>query len=218
MDAALSGKLATAEGRKEEAWRLLQAGGVARDRFVRVVREWLGTDRIEHTAKDVNVYPGFAGLKQAISTESEDFIASVIATSSGTVGELLSAEWTVGDDALAAFYGGTMGADERVSLPTRRGILGQAAFLSVYAHAHESAPIQRGVAISRRVACLDIPSPTTLAIDTTPPLPDPTQTTRERFQVHTDDPGCAQCHNIIDPFGYAFEEFDGMGRQRAMDN
>jgi hypothetical protein len=94
-------------------------------------------------------------------------------------------------------------------------VLNQGAFLSVYAHATESGPVLRGVAMLRRIACIDVASPTSLNIQVTPPLPDPTKTTRERFAVHATDPVCASCHSKIDGFGFAFENFDGMGKLRA---
>src|SRR5690606_15778213 len=87
-------------------------------------------------------------------------------------------------------------------------------FLAVHAHAHESTPVLRGVAIARRLACLDIASPASLNINVVPPVPDPNLTTRERFAAHTADPQCVQCHRLIDPFGNAFELFDGMGQLR----
>jgi hypothetical protein len=113
-----------------------------------------------------------------------------------------------------------MRVNDRVSLVgvQRRGILNQAAFLSVYAHATESAPVLRGVAVLRRVTCTDIPSPTSLNLNVVPPVPDPSKTTRERFAVHSKDPACAACHNRIDPLGFSFEGLDGMGRERKMEN
>lgn len=217
VEAALNGGLDAPEGRETEALRLLRSGSLPEARVVRILREWLGTDRIDQIAKDTNVYPEFDNLKAAMVAESQEFIsASINAGHSATLTELLSAPWTVADADLAQFYGAS-GSGE-VDLPERRGILNQGAFLSVYAHAHESAPVLRGVAVARRIACLDIPSPSTQNIDTTPPVPDPTQTTRERYTAHVADPQCASCHSNIDPFGFTFEQFDGMGRYREADN
>lgn len=212
---ALAGALATPEGRATAFWRLIGTAS-ARDRVIRVVREWLGVDRLAITDKDATAYPAFAGLKAAMDAESIDFITSLIADSSGNIDELLSANWTkVNDPKLAQLYGAS--GSGRITLPTRRGILNQAAFLSVFAHASESGPVLRGVDMARRVACIDIPSPTTLNIQVIPPLPDPKKTTRERFQVHATDALCAGCHDTIDAFGFAFEEYDGMGQFRSME-
>ena len=50
-----------------------------------------------------------------------------------------------------------------------------------------------------------------------PPAPDPAKSTRERFDIHATDAACATCHSSIDQIGFAFEMFDGMGKQRAAD-
>jgi Protein of unknown function (DUF1588) len=71
------------------------------------------------------------------------------------------------------------------------------------------------VAMVRRLACIEMASPTELNIQIVPPVPDPSKTTRERFAVHSTDPVCASCHNKIDGFGFAFENFDGEGRLRS---
>jgi hypothetical protein len=110
--------------------------------------------------------------------------------------------------------------DGHVSLSSvrRRGILNQAAFLSVYAHAHETAPVLRGVNVLRKVACFNVPAPTSLNVNIVPPVQDPNKTTRERFAIHSKDPACAACHTNIDPIGFSFEWLDGMGKERSMEN
>jgi hypothetical protein len=217
---AATGGLGTPEGRVEQAWRLLQSGAAARTTVLRIVREWLGVDRIAETAKDSNAYPDFEMLRPSMTTEVEAFIAEVVTASSGTVGELLGADWTVADSMLASQFYGVTGSG-RVSLAGtgRRGILNQGAFLSVYAHASESAPVFRGVAVLKRIACLPPQSPTELNIDVIPPPPDPSLTTRDRFGQHVADDICAGCHSTIDAIGFTFENFDGMGASRnGMEN
>ena len=191
--------------------------------ITRIVQEWLGVDRISDTAKDANAYPEFAGLKDAMKREADAFVKEVMTNASqDDIGELFSADWTITgtDMPLAAFYKGTAGMNGRTMLtaePPRRGVLNQGAFLSVYGHANESGPVLRGVAMLRRIACIEMPSPTSLNIQIVPPVPDPSKTTRERFTAHTADPMCASCHNKIDAFGFAFENFDGMGKVRTME-
>lgn len=216
VDAALAGKLGTAEGRLEELLRLRdQVRPESDTRLIRLIREWLGIDRIENTAKDSNIYAVFDTVKPAMVAESQDFVQAVLEESSGDVRDFLGATWTVtGDTALLDLYDATAESGGRASMSLRRGILNQGAFLSVHAHAHESTPVLRGVAVARRLACLEIASPASLNINVVPPVPDPNLTTRERFAAHTADPECVQCHRLIDPFGNAFELFDGMGQQR----
>jgi hypothetical protein len=140
------------------------------------------------------------------------------------VSDLLTADWTLADDSLARVY---LGSDQlpqrnnnRISLSTvrRRGILEQSAFLSVYAHAHETAPVLRGVAVLRRVLCANVPAPSSLNVNIIPPVADPTKTTRERFTVHSQDAACSACHQKIDAIGFTFEGLDAMGRARTTEN
>lgn len=217
---AASGMLGTPEGRETEARRLL-ATTAGRARFVRVVREWLGIDDVAHREKAQSVYPDFAGAAQSMESESSAFIDEVLYNSTGTLAELLTADWTIIDAPLATVYGVTSaGAGRRTSLTSvkRRGILGQGAFLSVFANTNSSHPVFRGVAIMRRIACLTIPDPGALGIVVSFPAADASRTTRARFQEHVADPECQGCHTAIDAFGFALENFDGMGKMRTTEN
>src|SRR6185369_1560072 len=159
LDAAAAGTLDTADGREQQARRLI-ATAAARTRLTRLIREWLGIDTFNNVGKDATAYPAFAGVKTSMDNESAGFINEVLTNSTGTVGELLGADWSIVDAPLASVYGVTSaGAAKRTTLAGRRGILNQGAFLSVYAHASESAPVLRGVSVIRRVACLPLQSP-----------------------------------------------------------
>ncbi|HXJ19419.1 MAG TPA: DUF1592 domain-containing protein [Polyangia bacterium] len=218
---AASGALADPAEREHEARRLYQTDPRAKDTVVRVVREWLGIDRIDASAKDSLVYPQFQRDKPRIVAESRDFVRAVAFESTGTVSELLGARWTVGSGPLDLYR--TAGDGPKLpSGPTRLtdrvGILNQSAFLASYALAHESHPIFRGVAVAQRVACMGLDSPASFNIQVIPPAPDPTVTTRKRYDVHVKDSICAGCHDIIDPFGFAFERYDGIGARRELDH
>jgi hypothetical protein len=220
LSSASSGALATPEGREAEAQRLL-ATPAGRARLVSVVEEWLGIDAVARREKAQSVYPDFGTVARAMEDESRAFIDEVLSRSTGTLTELLTADWTIADAALAELYGVTWaGAGQRTSLASvsRRGILNQGAFLSVFATSNGSHPVFRGVALMRRIACLDTPDPGALGIVVSFPAADPDKTTRERFEVHSSDPGCAGCHSTIDAFGFALENFDGVGRMRTEEN
>lgn len=225
LQAAAAGELQDADVRREHARRLVQQPA-ASAQITRMVQQWLGIDRIADTAKDSNVYPEFAGLRDAMQHEADAFIEEALWKRGGGVTELLNADWTPAEDALARMYLNLSGdaqvtrADGMVSLAgvRRRGILSQGAFLSVYAHAHETAPVLRGVAVLRRLLCFNVPAPTSLNVNIVPPVQDPSKTTRERFSVHSQDAACAACHTNIDPIGFSFEWLDGMGRERQMEN
>jgi hypothetical protein len=222
LSAAATNQLATPEQRSAAFSRLFASGDPvgSHARIVRIVQEWLGTDRLADTAKDTAVYQAFAGLKPAMVSESADFVKRLVDNKSGTVGELLGASWTATKDrGLTQFYSGTSGsADGEINLPARRGILNQGAFLAVYAHASETGPVLRGVAIERRVACIVVPSPSQLKLTVPPLAPDPKKTMRDRLSAHASDPACASCHNAIDSLGFTFELYDGMGKLQSMDN
>ena len=216
---AAAGALADPAEREAQARRLLQRNPLAEDGVVRLVREWLGIDRIDKSAKDSVVYPDFAAQKSKIVAESKDFVRAVAFHSTGTVSELLGATWSVNSGPLALYRTAGDGPIADSSKVTDRvGILNQAAFLASYGNAHESHPVFRGVAIARRVACLPLDSPTAFDIIVVPPVPDPKKTTRERFRIHSRDSLCQTCHSIIDPFGFSFEHFDGMGAFRNREN
>jgi hypothetical protein len=220
LTAAAQGALATPDAREAEALRLLQTPA-GRERVVHVVREWLGIEDVARREKAQSVYPEFSSTSQAMENESRAFIEEVLFNSSGTLAELLTADWTIAEAPLAAVYGvSPAGAGQRTSLAGagRRGILNQGAFLSVFATNNGSHPVFRGVAVMRRIACLDTPDPGALGIVVTFPAPDATKTTRVRFEQHAFDDECTGCHATIDPFGFALENFDGMGKLRSTEN
>jgi hypothetical protein len=218
LELARSGGLDTSEGRAaalgDPALGLF--GIDARGRVVRVVREWLGIDRIGETAKDSTVYSQFGDVKASMERETTEFLQVLVSQKNGSLRELLAANWTMADAPLAKVYGlpDASGEFQQISVPGRLGILNQGAFLSVFAHAHETAPVLRGVAVMRRIACSPVGDPVGLTTAVVPPAPDPTKTTRERFAVHAKDAQCSLCHDRIDNFGFAFEKFDGMGQAR----
>ncbi len=223
LAAAANAQLGTAEQRSAQFSRLVSSGLPAdsRARVVRVIKEWLGVDRLLDTAKDTTIYGTFEGLKPAMVSETGAFVQHLLDNKSGTVGELLGANWTATTDQnLTALYKGTSAgmADGEISLPDRRGILNQGAFLSVYAHASETGPVLRGVAIERRLACITVASPSQLMLTVPPLAPDPSKSMRDRLAGHVADPMCAACHTSIDAFGFSFELYDGMGQFQNKDH
>ncbi|MCH2109392.1 MAG: DUF1592 domain-containing protein [Polyangiaceae bacterium] len=214
LASANAGELGNADKRMEHARRLL-ATDAGKMRAVQLVQEWLGIDRVSETGKDNTVYPEYDALQSAIEQESIDFIQATL-MNGGNVEELLGAPWSIVSPELAAFYG--VAGEGRVDLPERIGLLNQAAFLTVHSHAVETGPILRGVALMRRLGCIEIELPTFLNVDIVPPAQDPTKTTRERFSIHSTDQACAACHDLIDPLGFSFEQFNAMGGFQSEDN
>jgi len=66
----------------------------------------------------------------------------------------------------------------------------------------------------RQVLCTDPPDPASVDLVVAAPPPDPSLSTRQLFTAHSEDDLCMTCHQLIDPIGFAFEEFDEGGRVR----
>jgi hypothetical protein len=221
-DAALTGAaLAGAAEREAQARRLFQT--VAAQRQVqRFVKEWLGLDQLATTGKDHDAYPDFDGFRALMLDETDAYILETVFHDEGSLRRLLTADYTIAGVELARYYGlaseGLTGGRAPLGAGGRRGLLTQGAFLSVYAHPDSSAPVKRGVAVLERLLCTPLPLPSDVAITVIPPRPDPTRTTRARYEAHVSHPACAACHAQIDPIGFAFEGFDGAGVGRTEEN
>jgi hypothetical protein len=221
LAAAEADRLLTAEGLAAEARRLL---GDARAHAVvtRFHGEWLGLDGLDTLDKDPVIYPAFDdGLRAGFRAESERFVDEVVWNGAGTLTALLGSNVTFVDAELAAFYGvpapaaGTGTGLGRVVLDAREraGFLTEGAILAVHAKPNQSSPVQRGRFVREQLFCTTPPPPPpNIAIQ--PPLLDPRKTTRERFVEHTADPFCASCHTQLDPIGFGFEHYDGIGHWR----
>jgi hypothetical protein len=220
LDAAGAGKLDATAGLRAQAERLL-ASDRARDALASFHLQWLGLDNVADTAKDSALFPMFSpALRSAMRDETVSFADFVIRRGDGRLQTLLSAPFTVASASaeLLALYGATAAeaADGTVALdPTQRaGLLTQGAFLAAHSHANQTSPVHRGLAVRKNLLCTDLPDPP-MNLDNTPPEPDPNATTRQRFEQHRADPSCYGCHQLLDPIGVGFEEYDAIGRFRS---
>ena len=81
----------------------------------------------------------------------------------------------------------------------------------------QSSPILRGVFVREQLFCQPLPTPPP-DVEAKPPELNPNMTTKERFAAHRNDPNCMSCHNLIDNIGFGFEQYDGLGQWRTMEN
>ena len=101
----------------------------------------------------------------------------------------------------------------------RAGILTLPSVLALGAYAVHPAPILRGKRILERLACQDLGTPVAGAEASQPPdSEDAEATNRVRTENATEAPVCAACHQTLNPPGFAFENYDAMGRWRTEDN
>ena len=162
-------------------------------------------------------------LRQSFRRETELFVDSII-REDRSVMELLTADHTFLNERLAEHYRipNVQGTRfRRVLLPEdspRRGLLGHGSILTVTSYPNRTSPVLRGKYILTNI--LGTPPP-----DPPADVPALTQkvtqtkvaTMRERMGQHRSNPACATCHNMIDPAGFALENFDAIGRWRTVD-
>ncbi len=215
LDAAATGALDTPAGLSAQLERLLadpRASG-ATEAFV---SQWLDVGRLDSAPKDAAVYPAFdAGLRAAMREETRRFVDHVVRERHGTLGDLLTSRETFVGGALGDLYGAPAGAVQPWTQDAvRAGLLTQASVLAVHGGPAGSSPIQRGKLVRERLLCQPLPPPPA-NVSVKPPPVDPTKSTRERFAAHGAVEPCLSCHRLMDPIGFAFEGFDGIGRARA---
>ncbi|GAB4201476.1 MAG: hypothetical protein OHK0013_13560 [Sandaracinaceae bacterium] len=218
LDAAERGELVDVASREREARRLL-ADPRARAQVATFAEMWLGIEEVAQKTKSALVYPTWStDLAEDLREETRRFVTHVVFDGTHAIPELFTSNETFVNERLARHYGipGVTGETfVRASLPAgqRAGLLGHGSILATTAHSDQSSPIRRGLFVRQRLLCQTFPLPPANAGGV--PDVDPTATTRERFAQHTADPSCAGCHRYIDPVGFGFESFDGIGAFRT---
>jgi hypothetical protein len=184
--------------------------------------EWLGVDRIEAAAKDPTTYTAYTSdVRDSMQAETAAFADWVMWQSDGKLSTLLTSPVTFLDANLAPLYGVsgiTATTPQKVSLdPSQRaGILTQAAVLTVLAKPDRSSPVLRGKFIREKLLCQPVsPPPQNIVI--TPPMIQAGVSTRDMFTMHSQVQPCKGCHTLMDPIGFGFENYDGIGRWRTTD-
>lgn len=221
FDAAEAGRLSTPGGIEQEVDRMMNdpRGKATRLAFA---QRWFGLDAIDEIGKDADVYPQWdEKLIASMKGEFSTFIDEVMGPSGdGKLETLLLSDSTYVDEELAALYGVSAPAGtgmRKVTMPmTRKGLLSSVSVLAVHTLSDASAAIHRGKFIRERLLCTVPPDPPP-GLEVMPPAPQAGMTTRERLMQHMTDPACTGCHAMMDPLGFAFENFDGIGRYRAME-
>jgi hypothetical protein len=181
--------------------------------------QWLFLRNIARIQPDPAAFPNFdENLRQALEQETELLVDSTLREDRSIV-DLLTADYTFVNQRLAEHYGikGVYGSEFRrvaVEDPNRQGLLGQASILTVTSYPNRTAPTIRGKWVLEQL------------LGTPPPPPPPNVpslkedasaqpvTMRQRMEQHRANPACAVCHRIMDPLGFALENFDGLGRWR----
>lgn len=185
--------------------------------------QWLQLRALENQTRDPNLFPGVDLVLMSDMQRETQLYCWEIVRRDRSVLELLAGDFTYVNDRLARHYG-DVGASQagtdfvRVTLPKSRrgGLLTQGSILTVTSNPSRTSPVRRGRWIMENL--LGTPPP--------PAAPDvmPLEsqqlvgTLRQRMEQHRSDPNCAACHKMMDPLGFALENFDAVGRWRDVDN
>lgn len=197
--------------------------------------QWLQLQRLASFQPDPKLFPGFdEGLRKSMLRETELFLEEIVREDRSVL-ELVDADFTYVNRTLARHYGldsvdfretgRDRGAERRrrdefvrVTLPDRRrgGLMTQASVLTATSNPTRTSPVKRGKWVLEQI------------LGTPPPPPPPnvpeleaqkelSGTLRQRMEQHRTNPSCANCHQQMDALGFAFENFDAIGRFREKD-
>ena len=187
---------------------------------------WFRLQDLYKVHPDPNFYPNFdENLADATRRETELFFYNLVREDRSLL-ELFDADYTFVNERLARHYGfpDVAGSNfRRVRYPddTRRGILGHGSVLVLTSMANRTSPVLRGKWVMEVLMGTPPPPPP-------PNVPDLEETerakggrmltTRERLQLHTEDPTCNACHRFMDPIGLALDNYDVTGKWRLREN
>jgi hypothetical protein len=185
--------------------------------------QWLQLRNLRNVQPNTDAFPDFDdNLRQAFRRETELLFKSIL-NEDRSVLDFLTADYTFLDERLAEHYGipGVRGSRfRRVSITddARKGLLGQGSILALTSHAERTSPVVRGKWILENLLGLPVPPPP----PDVPPLKEKQagegpKTMREQMVEHRANAVCASCHKIMDPIGFALENFDAVGAWRVRD-
>ena len=221
LDLATKGRLSDPKVLEQQTRRML-ADAKAQALVVNFAGQWLGLRelaKVETSAKNFD-----ENLRQSFRHETEMLFESVVREDRSVV-NLLDADYTFVDERLARHYGipNIRGSHfRRITLEPsspRRGILGQGSFLTISSVGTRTSPVTRGRWILENVLGTPAPVPPP-GIDTN--LEKDAEevkvtSLRQRLELHRKVEPCASCHKIMDPIGFALENFDMVGTWRDLD-
>lgn len=220
--AADSGQLSTPEQIATHTQRLLADSAKLEGMLADFHLQWLHLDNLDDLQKDTTLYPQFNDeVRSAFKTELLDFASDVFINGDATVRSFFGANYTVyTNDAVAGIYGVAAQPDSQGHLALngaeRSGFFTLTGYLAATSNTSASNPARRGKLMWESVLCGSVPPPPA----NVPPVepPSETTTTRQRFETHSENPCASGCHNLFDPLGFAFENYDAIGAYRTEEN
>ena len=215
---AKRGELAKPEVLRAQTERML-ADEKARRFTKNFVGQWLNLREIDFTTPDKQLYPEYdEPLKFAMVQETERFFDEVL-TKNLSLLNFIDSDWTFANERLARHYGldDVEGSQmRRVALKPdqhRGGVMTHAAVLKVSANGTTTSPVVRGAYVLQRILGTEPPPPPPGVPGVEPDIRGAV-TLREQLAKHRSQESCNACHKLIDPAGFALENFDVMGGWR----
>ena len=211
------------EGVLEQQVRRMLGGPRSETLATNFAMQWLRLTGMHDVHPEGVLFPEYtSNLGRSMQREVELLFDSIVREDRSVL-DLLTADYTFVDEALARHYGipNILGNRfRRVVLddPNRFGLLGKGAVLTVTSQANRTSPVSRG----KYVLEVLVGSPPPLPPPVVPPFKeagdnDVVLTVRERMMEHRENPVCNACHQIMDPIGLTMENFDAVGRWRPND-
>ena len=216
---ASEGQLHDPAVRHAQVERLLQ--DPKSERFVKnFTAQWLDLRELEFTTPDKRLYPEYDELLlRSMQAETERFFAHML-TDNLSVKHFVDSDFAILNQRLASHYGiaGVVGHEDfrLVNLPLRHvrgGLLTQASILKVTANGTTTSPVIRGAWVLDKLLSRPTPPPPP-GVPAVEPDVRGAKTIRQQLALHREHTACAQCHDRIDPPGFALEEFDVIGGHR----
>jgi cytochrome c551/c552 len=186
--------------------------------------QWLNLKNLDDVLPEPYQFPNFDNnLAESMKRETE-LLFDDVARKDRDVLTLLNANYTFVDERLARHYGipnvlGNRFRRVEVADENRYGILGHASILTLTSTGNRTAPVTRGKWVMQ------------VLLGSPPPAPPPNVpalieagesvgpgSVRQRMEEHRKNPACASCHKVIDPIGFALENYDPTGAWRNTDN
>jgi hypothetical protein len=223
LDRVEKGGLDTDEAIRDTARQMLEKPE-ARAALANFYTEIFKLRDIETISKDTILFPQWsAALAQAMKQETLELINDIVWEQNGDARDMFTAEHAFVNAELATLYGvppPTAGFG-KVTLPAsqaRSGMLGSAGFLARFSHPSTTSPTRRGHFIKEILLCEEVPPPPPgVAAEFPPDDPTKPKTAKMKLEAHMNKDECKSCHQVMDPFGFALENYDALGVFRTTD-
>lgn len=219
LDTALRGELSRPEVLERQVRRMLRDKRSAA-LVSNFAAQWLHLRSLESAKPDMRLFPGFDdNLRQAFRKETELLLGSVL-HGDRSVLELVSANYTFLNERLAKHYrvphvyGSWFRKVDLDETSRRGGLLRHGSILTVTSYNTRTSPVIRGHWVLENLLGVPPPPPPPNVSTFDQEVIDASLSMRDRLEAHRANPACAGCHSLMDPLGFALENYDAVGRWR----